>query len=54
MFQNMVAVLPLSVIEWSGVGDGNPFTNSQTNSLVGLNDTGSTFEQIADIIENHL
>jgi hypothetical protein len=54
MFQDMVAVLPLSVIEWSGVGDGNPFVNAQTDSLIGLNDKGSTFNEIADVIEKQL
>jgi hypothetical protein len=46
--------LPLSVVEWSGVEDSNPFVNGQTSSLASLNDKGSTFIEIADLIEEHL
>jgi len=54
MFQNMVAALPLSVIEWSGVEGYNPLVNDEIGTLAGLNDSGSTFEQIADVIEKQL
>ena len=54
MFQDMVAVLPLSVEKWAGVGEGNPLVNDGDSSLVELNDSGSTFNEIADVIEDHL
>jgi hypothetical protein len=54
MFQNTMAVLPLSVVEWSGVEDGNPLVNGEPFTLSGLNDQGSTFNEIADVIEHQL
>jgi hypothetical protein len=54
MFQNMVAALPLSVIEWSGVEGYNPLVNDEIGTLSGLNDNGSAFIEIADLIEEHL
>jgi hypothetical protein len=54
MFQNMVAALPLSVIEWSGVEGYNPLVNDEIGTLSGLNDNGTTFNEIANLIENHL
>jgi hypothetical protein len=50
-FQNNESDLP-SVIEWAGVEDHNPAICLVP--LVVINDTGSTFEQIANLIENHL
>ena len=50
-FQDETGSLPLSVIEWAGVGSHNP--SIPGTSLVELNDTGSTFNQIADFIEEH-
>jgi len=51
-FQDHPASLPFPVIEWAGVGSHNP--SIPGTSLVGLNDNGSTFNEIADFIEEHL
>lgn len=42
-----------SVKKWLGIGDGHgfPTTNSNLLPLAVLNDGGTTFEEIADIIE---
>jgi hypothetical protein len=53
-YENHSFSLPSSVVEWSGVEDGNPFVNDQTSSLGSLNDKGSTFIEIADLIEEQL
>ena len=53
MFQNKGAErLPLFVVEWAGVESYNP--EICEISLSELNDTGSTFNEIADLIETHL
>jgi hypothetical protein len=56
MFQNMVADLPLSVVEWAGVEDSNPYVyvNGGPFTLADFNDRGSTFNEIADVIEKQL
>jgi len=54
VFQYGVAALPLSVVEWSGVEDGNTHVNGEPFTLSGLNDKGSTFNEIADVIEEQL
>jgi hypothetical protein len=54
VFQDMVGCLPVSVKEWADLEDCNPRVDDQTDSLIGLNDTGCTFEQIADVIEKQL
>jgi hypothetical protein len=54
MFQDTVAFLPLSVIEWSDIADSNPPVNDGDSSLANLNDTGFTFNEIADVIEDQL
>ena len=51
-FQDKKAILPLSVIEWAGVEDENP--EICETPLSRLNDNGSTFNEIADLIEKHL
>ena len=51
-FQDKKAILPLSVIEWAGVEDDNP--EICETPLSRLNDNGSTFNEIADLIEKHL
>ena len=51
-FQDHPTSLPFPVIEWAGVGSSNP--SIPGTSLVGLNDSGSTFNEIADFIEEHL
>ena len=45
---------PSSVVEWSGIADSNPLVNDEIDTLAGLNDRGSTFNEIADLIEEHL
>jgi hypothetical protein len=53
-FQSYEKELPLSVIDWAGVEDANPYIIGVGTSLASLNDTGSTFNEIADVIEEHL
>jgi hypothetical protein len=53
-FQYHTATLPLSVVEWAGFGSSNPYICSRSLTLGGLNDGGSTFNEIADLIEEHL
>jgi hypothetical protein len=54
MFQDMAAALPLSVMKWVGVEEVNPYVNSGVFTLAELNDAGSTFNEIADVIEKQL
>jgi hypothetical protein len=42
------------VIEWAGVEEDAPRINGEIGTLSELNDTGSTFNEIADLIEEHL
>ena len=51
-FQGRQTHLPSSVKEWAGVEDCNPYICNRY-SLAQLNDGGSTFKQIADLIEEH-
>jgi hypothetical protein len=51
VFQDMATILPLSVVEWSGVEGCNPHINDGESTLAKLNDRGSTFNEIADVIE---
>lgn len=44
-------VLPRSVMKWAGLHSNTPKPKHLKNNLVRLNDTGHTFSQIADIIE---
>ena len=53
-YEKYVTNLPPSVVEWSGIADSNPYVNGGIGTLSGLNDRGSTFEQIAYVIEEHL
>lgn len=57
VFQDEKSILPLSVIEWAGVEDDNPEiceTPLSQTPLSRLNDNGSTFNEIADLIQKHL
>lgn len=64
VYDDRTSFLPYVVQEWAGVtGDGTLGTpieltvNGETideDSLVGLNDGGMTFEQIANVIEGNL
>ena len=55
-FQNKQSYLPSSVVEWSGIEGHNSYVGGETNLpfFSGLNDSGSTFNEIADLIEEHL
>ena len=53
-FQEFESYLPSSVRKWAGVEACNPHVNDGESTLVRLNDSGSTFEQIADVIEHQL
>jgi hypothetical protein len=53
-FQHMVKFLPRSVVEWADLEYCNPPVNDEESTLANLNDSGSTFEQIADVIEHQL
>ena len=53
-FQDKKACPPLSVVEWAGFGSSNPYICSRSLTLGELNDNGSTFNEIADIIQEHL
>lgn len=44
--------LPHAVVEWAGLRDRNP--DSADGSLASLNDSGKTFDEIADIIQAEL
>jgi hypothetical protein len=50
----MATILPLSVMKWVGVGEGNPLVNDGDSSLAELNDKGSTFIEISNVIEHQL
>jgi hypothetical protein len=53
-FKYHTVVLPLPVVEWAGVGGYNPYIYSRSLTLSSLNDNGSTFNEIADLIEEQL
>jgi len=53
-YEKHFTLLPPSVVGWAGVEDSNPYVNGGIGTLSGLNDRGSTFEQIAYVIEEHL
>lgn len=45
---------PLSVVEWAGLVSENPIVCNGKTDLGYLNDNESTFNEIADLIEEHL
>lgn len=49
-----VGALPNQVVAWARTPDANPYIEDMQISLTGLNDSGRSFEQIADIIERAL
>jgi len=53
-FEEFESYLPSSVRKWAGVEGYNFLVNNGTETLSELNDRGSTFEQIAYVIEEHL
>jgi hypothetical protein len=46
--------VPLEVQRWSGITHNGILTYEEDHNLVHLNDTGSSFEEIADLIEEYL
>jgi hypothetical protein len=53
-YEKNSAVLPLSVMEWADVDGRWGDICNRTETLARLNDRGSTFEQIANLIEEQL
>lgn len=57
--ENATALLPASVMEWAGIEDKSAMLNERVeneegyrfDNLTGLNDNGSSFAEIADVIE---
>ena len=45
--------LPEKVVEWAGLDSSDPQYDGD-ETLVGLNDRGATFDEIADVIEENL
>ena len=57
MVDGACTVLPFSVSEWAGLGrtiDPDVQVDEDYRSLSDLNDSGYTFAQIADVIEEYL
>ena len=50
------AVLPHSVVMWANLNSAHPMVlaDGYEHGLAQLNDSGSTFSEIADLIEKHL
>lgn len=55
-FDNHASALPESVRQWAGISSplGEFWDAGQKNNLAYLNDGGSSFREIADIIEQNL
>jgi hypothetical protein len=47
-------VLPDAVTEWAGLSSPNGYIKTIRRSLGSLNDSGTSFDKIADLIEEHL
>jgi hypothetical protein len=54
LYEKHSTVLPLSVMEWADVDGRSADICNRTETLAKLNDSGSTFNEIADLIEEHL
>ena len=56
LFLQRVAVLPTEVIKWAGLehNNYNPRVGEEQKTLSDYNDTGYSFEQIANLIEENL
>ena len=52
-FLEEIGTLPKEVMEWSGLKNPNPYFENM-GSLAVLNDSGTEFPKIADVIENYL
>jgi len=60
-FLNEIQTLPLAVMKWSGLSNENPHyvvadeeTGKKKICLSTVNDKGASFEEIAQLIEEHL
>lgn len=51
-FNGTAGTLPRAVSEWAKLGSDNPLVDDR--SLAGWNDSGTSFEEIADLIEEGL
>jgi hypothetical protein len=51
-FETNGGTLPFSVQQWAGIGAPNPYVCGQ--HLTDWNDNGASFEELADLIEEHL
>lgn len=51
-FETEGGILPFSVQQWAGIDTPNPYFAG--NYATGWNDDGASFEEIADLIEDHL
>lgn len=47
-----IHVLPTPVMRWAGLNDSNPFLGDE--NAAPLNDNGTSFKKIANLIEKHL
>lgn len=52
---NQTEVLPLKVRDWAQISDASPLVSlpAMNPSLAELNDSGMSFNEIADVIEEH-
>jgi len=53
-FQEFESYLPSSVRKWADLEYCNPPVNDEESTLARLNDNGTTFNEIADVIEKQL
>ena len=53
-YENHSFIPPSSVVEWSGSAEKRTKLYGKIGTLARLNDKGSTFNEIADVIEEHL
>lgn len=47
-------ILPDEVVKWAGVRDGGLMSSSPVGQLIMANDSGKSFAEIADLIEENL
>lgn len=52
-YDSIEVILPDSVMKWAGIATDNDSLHAGTKALSAYNDSGYSFEQIADIIEKH-
>lgn len=53
-YHELTEVLPIQVMNWAGMHSAvGVLGEDRVKSLAGMNDTGSTFAQIAEVIKQH-